>query len=151
MTTPATPWRRALLAGTVTVLVAGAICLGILAALGLIGGGDAAPRPAGTPVVAAAVGGLPVAVRDGETGTLVHSHDVDEWTAAIGALLDRGPDTLRAAAVAHAATFSWAHTVDALLASYRRAITDHRARDQQRDAAARRNGRIFTRRRGVRA
>ncbi|NLT29408.1 MAG: hypothetical protein GXX86_02970 [Propionibacterium sp.] len=52
MTTPATPWRRALLAGTVTVLVAGAICLGILAALGLIGGGDAAPRPAGTPVVA---------------------------------------------------------------------------------------------------
>ena len=43
----------------------------------------------GTPVVAAAVGGLPVAVRDGVTGTLVHGHDVDDWAQAIGALLDQ--------------------------------------------------------------
>ena len=42
----------------------------------------------GTPVVAAAVGGLPVAVRDGVTGTLVDGHDVDDWAQAIGALLD---------------------------------------------------------------
>ncbi len=104
----------------------------------------------GTPVVAAAVGGLPVAVRDGVTGTLVDGHDVDDWAQAIGALLDRGPDTMRAAAVEHAATFSWASTVDALLTSYGRAMADYRSR-QRRDLTARRSGRRFTMRRGVRA
>ncbi|MGH3674858.1 MAG: glycosyltransferase, partial [Mycobacterium sp.] len=105
----------------------------------------------GTPVVAAAVGGLPVAVRDGVTGTLVPGHDVDDWAEAIGALLQRGPDTMRRAAVEHAATFSWTHTVDAMLASYGRAIADYRTRRQRRDALARRNGRRFSMRRGVRA
>ena len=41
----------------------------------------------GTPVVAAAVGGLPVAVRDGVSGVLVDGHDADDWAQAIGALL----------------------------------------------------------------
>jgi D-inositol-3-phosphate glycosyltransferase len=104
----------------------------------------------GTPVVAAAVGGLPVAVRDGVSGTLVDGHDVDDWAQAIDALLKRGPGTMSRAAVAHAATFSWTHTVDALLASYGQAISDYRARHHRRDLGARRAGRLFSIRRGVR-
>lgn len=82
----------------------------------------------GTPVVAAAVGGLPVAVRDGVTGGLVNGHGIDQWAAAIGELLARvaGPAgwAMRRAAVAHAATFSWERAVEAQLASYDRAIDD---------------------------
>ena len=106
----------------------------------------------GTPVVAAAVGGLPVAVRDGVTGALVAGHDVDDWAKAIAApACERGPDTMSRAAVEHAATFSWAHTVDALLASYGRAIGDYRARHRAQTLTARRSGRRFSMRRGVRA
>jgi D-inositol-3-phosphate glycosyltransferase len=54
------------------------------------------------------------------------------------------------AAVEHAATFSWAHTVDALLASYGRAISDYAARHKRKELALRRNGRRFSMRRGVR-
>ncbi|MDF2582836.1 MAG: UDP-N-acetylglucosamine: 1L-myo-inositol-phosphate 1-alpha-D-N-acetylglucosaminyltransferase [Mycobacterium sp.] len=104
----------------------------------------------GTPVVAASVGGLPVAVRDGVSGTLVDGHDAGDWSQAIGALFERGPETMSAAAVAHAATFSWAHTVDALLDSYTHAITDYRARHPRREPTGRR-GRRFALRRGVRA
>ena len=105
----------------------------------------------GTPVVAAAVGGLPVAVRDGVTGALVAGHEVDDWAEAIAAFVERGPDTMSLAAVEHAATFSWAHTVDALLASYGRAIGDYRARHRDPALTARRSGRRFSMRRGVRA
>src|SRR5262245_147718 len=56
----------------------------------------------GTPVVAAAVGGLPVAVRDGVSGMLVDGHDVGDWAATMAALLRRGPETMSAAAVEHA-------------------------------------------------
>ena len=85
----------------------------------------------GTPVVAAAVGGLPVAVRDGVSGTLVAGHDVDRWAQAIDEMLRLGGGPrawpMRRAAVEHAATFSWDNTVDALLASYRRAIGEFAA------------------------
>lgn len=106
----------------------------------------------GTPVVAAAVGGLPVAVRDGVTGALVDGHDVGDWAHAIDTLLRDDPAGMRRLAVEHAATFSWAHTVDALLASYGRAIGDYRGRHPLDDQTpARRTPRRFTRRRGVRA
>lgn len=105
----------------------------------------------GTPVVAAAVGGLPVAVRDGVTGALVDGHDAGDWANTIDALLARGPDAMRRAAVEHAATFSWANTVDELLASYGRAIGDYRERHPRGDETlSRRTARRFSRRRGVR-
>lgn len=103
----------------------------------------------GTPVVAAAVGGLPVAVRDGITGALVDGHDIDDWAAAIDGVLRRDPAALSRAAVAHADGFSWAHTVDALLAGYTRAMSDYRARHAR--YPARRAGRRFSMRRGIRA
>lgn len=106
----------------------------------------------GTPVIAAAVGGLPVAVRDGVSGALVDGHDVGDWAHTVDLLLSRGPATMRQAAVEHAATFSWAHTVDDLLASYGRAISDYRDRRPHADETlSRRSARRFSRRRGVRA
>ena len=111
----------------------------------------------GTPVVAAAVGGLPTAVRDGVSGVLVDGHDPADWADAIAGLLARDAAdvaAMSAAAVAHASTFSWEHTVDALLAAYDRAIADY-ARSHPRPAvatpSARRGTRRWTRRRGVRA
>ncbi|WP_026917421.1 D-inositol-3-phosphate glycosyltransferase [Gordonia shandongensis] len=79
----------------------------------------------GTPVVAAHVGGLGVAVDHGRTGLLVDSHELPAWTEALGSLL-ADPDRrarMGAAAAVHAQRFSWEHTVDALLESYARAIT----------------------------
>ncbi|MCV7445050.1 D-inositol-3-phosphate glycosyltransferase [Mycobacterium paraense] len=111
----------------------------------------------GTPVVAASVGGLPVAVRDGVSGSLVSGHDVGDWADALDRLLRLPPpqaDAMSRAAAAHAATFSWDNTTDALLASYRRAIGDFTALRQRRygmksDRAAMRKPRRWTTRRGV--
>jgi len=76
----------------------------------------------GTPVVAAAVGGLPTAV--GEGGLLIDGHDVAEWSAGIEGLLDHASRTERLGrrAVTHAAQFSWDHTTDRLLEVYGEAI-----------------------------
>jgi D-inositol-3-phosphate glycosyltransferase len=84
----------------------------------------------GTPVVAAAVGGLTTAVRDGVSGALVASHDRDDWAVTIGRLL-REPvrrARLGRGAVAHAQAFSWDRTAQELLAVYRDAFGEHRAR-----------------------
>jgi len=76
----------------------------------------------GAPVVAARVGGLPVAV--GRAGVLVDGHHPGEWARALGALLD---DPARRAELArrgpeHARQFSWERTVDALEGVYQAAI-----------------------------
>jgi D-inositol-3-phosphate glycosyltransferase len=108
----------------------------------------------GTPVVAAAVGGLPVAVADGRSGTLVPGHDPRQWAVAIAGVLDADAAALRRAAIAHAGLFSWDHTVDQLLGSYGRAIADYgrtHQRSAARDLLARRTPRRWNRRRGVRA
>ncbi len=84
----------------------------------------------GTPVLAAAVGGLVTAVRDGVSGVLIDGHDPVDWARALARLL---PDRARRAALArgaerHARDFSWHRTVSGLLAVYGEAITEHRAR-----------------------
>ncbi len=71
----------------------------------------------GTPVVAARVGGLPVAVADGRSGLLVSGHGADEWADALRAALIRR-DELGRGAVKHARRFSWERTADALLDTY---------------------------------
>jgi D-inositol-3-phosphate glycosyltransferase len=84
----------------------------------------------GTPVVAARVGGLVTAVRDGETGRLVDGHDPREWARVLGDLLDddAGRGAMQVAAVRHAAAFGWDATVDATLDVYAAAMGEHGAR-----------------------
>ncbi|HET8594158.1 MAG TPA: D-inositol-3-phosphate glycosyltransferase [Intrasporangium sp.] len=79
----------------------------------------------GTPVVAAAVGGLPTAVGDG--GVLVPTHEPGHWADTIGSLLDDPGrrENLSHKAVRHAAGFGWDATTDRLLEVYRRAVDDH--------------------------
>jgi D-inositol-3-phosphate glycosyltransferase len=107
----------------------------------------------GTPVVAAAVGGLPVAVRHGVSGTLVSGHDVDQWAQAIDELLRLGlgprARAMQRSAAEHAARFSWDNTVDSLLASYRLAISEFRTRRSVRALSSVRRGRRWPSRRKV--
>ncbi|MCD2145573.1 D-inositol-3-phosphate glycosyltransferase [Gordonia paraffinivorans] len=86
----------------------------------------------GTPVIAANVGGLAVAVDDGRTGVLVDGHDVGDWTNALEKLLGQ-PDRLAELgrnARAHAERFSWEHTVDGLIESYRHAMRSFAAQNE---------------------
>jgi D-inositol-3-phosphate glycosyltransferase len=79
-------------------------------------------------VVAAAVGGLITAVRDGISGVLVNGHHADDWAAVLGGLLNAPAyrRELSEGAVAHAADFSWDRTAEGLLRVYREAVTEHR-------------------------
>ncbi|MEV0807064.1 D-inositol-3-phosphate glycosyltransferase [Micromonospora sp. NPDC050200] len=84
----------------------------------------------GTPVVAAAVGGLVTAVQDRISGILVDGHDPVDWAGTLARLLpDRAlrVDLARGAA-RHARDFSWERTVSGLLAVYGEAIAEHRGR-----------------------
>jgi len=72
----------------------------------------------GTPVVAAAVGGLPTAV--GEAGILVEGHDPEVWAGALARALRQPPDPR--AARRQASRFSWDRTTAGLLRSYRDAL-----------------------------
>jgi D-inositol-3-phosphate glycosyltransferase len=79
----------------------------------------------GTPVVAAAVGGLRTAVDDGVSGLLVDSHDPADFAAAIHRVVGRPAYRARlsAGARSHAERFSWQRTAEGLLAAYRGALT----------------------------
>ena len=86
----------------------------------------------GTPVVAARVGGLPVAVDDGRSGLLVAGHGAATWAEALASVaLDpvRRAELSRAA-VAHARRFSWDRTTDALLATYAGAAAEFAQRQE---------------------
>jgi D-inositol-3-phosphate glycosyltransferase len=78
----------------------------------------------GTPVVAAAVGGLTTAVADGRSGFLVTGHDPEDYARVFERVIDA--PALRAAlsvgAVAQAADFSWDRTADATVDVYTRAV-----------------------------
>lgn len=98
-------------------------------------------QASGTPVLAAAVGGLVTAVRDGYSGMLVDGHDPTDWGRAIGRLLAAPGllDRLGRGAVAHARQFSWARTAAGLLDVYGEAVCTYRravAVGMCRDAAA---------------
>jgi D-inositol-3-phosphate glycosyltransferase len=71
----------------------------------------------GTPVVAAAVGGLRTAVRDGVSGVLVDGHDPAGYAAAVRTVMGRR-ELLAAGARRHASQFSWERTADSLVAAY---------------------------------
>jgi D-inositol-3-phosphate glycosyltransferase len=83
----------------------------------------------GTPVVAAAVGGLVTAVRDGVSGVLVDGHRALDWARVLDDLLSAPGRRMRLSvnAVRHAAHFSWDRTADGLLRVYREAVAEHRA------------------------
>nr|WP_018385520.1 D-inositol-3-phosphate glycosyltransferase [Wenjunlia vitaminophila] len=74
----------------------------------------------GTPVVAAAVGGLPVAVRDGVTGYLVRGHDPAGYAAALRRFVDVPAlaRDLGTAAARHARDFGWGSAASAMAAVY---------------------------------
>jgi D-inositol-3-phosphate glycosyltransferase len=80
----------------------------------------------GTPVVAASVGGLRTAVRDGVSGVLVDSRDPARYARIVRDLIAR-PDTLARlsrGAREHASRFGWSVTVDRLLSLYAGAMSE---------------------------
>jgi D-inositol-3-phosphate glycosyltransferase len=83
----------------------------------------------GTPVVAAAVGGLRTAVRDGVSGILVDGHDPARYARVLRDLIS-SPGRLAKlsqGAIRHAAGFGWPAAVDRLLAVYTGAMAEVRA------------------------
>lgn len=99
-------------------------------------------QASGTPVVAARVGGLPIAVADGRTGLLVDGHDPDEWADALERLLD--DDDARVAmgerATVWAERFSWDNTAVRLAEIYEKAVAAGPRRDSDRRTGAGEDG-----------
>jgi D-inositol-3-phosphate glycosyltransferase len=82
----------------------------------------------GTPVVAAAVGGLRTAVRDGYSGVLVEGHDPAVWARVLEKLIasPRRLAQLSRGALAHASEFGWPKTADRLIGVYTEAMNSVR-------------------------
>ncbi|MEU7135446.1 D-inositol-3-phosphate glycosyltransferase [Streptomyces sp. NPDC046261] len=84
----------------------------------------------GTPVVAASVGGLPVAVRDEVSGFLIEGHDPVGYAAALRRFAEepRLADRMGAAAARHAQSFGWGAAAAATAEVYTAAIGERRRR-----------------------
>jgi D-inositol-3-phosphate glycosyltransferase len=74
----------------------------------------------GTPVIAAAVGGLTTVVRDGRSGLLVEGHDPRDWAGAIRRVIGNEllHTRLSVGAVEQARHFSWEQTADRTIEVY---------------------------------
>ncbi len=79
----------------------------------------------GTPVVAAAVGGLTTVVADGVSGLLVDTHDPRDWAKALGSIIGDAElrSRLSAGALRQARLFAWERTADRTLEVYKRAAS----------------------------
>nr|WP_110182455.1 D-inositol-3-phosphate glycosyltransferase [Nocardioides solisilvae] len=79
----------------------------------------------GTPVVAAAVGGLTTAVADGESGLLVEGHRPEDWAHVLRrVLVEPGlHQRLADGALAQAGRFAWERTAQETLETYGRAAS----------------------------
>jgi D-inositol-3-phosphate glycosyltransferase len=86
----------------------------------------------GTPVIAARVGGLPTAVRDGISGVLVDGHEASNWADPIltVAMNNELRTKLSIGAVAHASHFGWEDTTDKLISVYNEAVKSSLVRAQ---------------------
>jgi D-inositol-3-phosphate glycosyltransferase len=84
----------------------------------------------GTPVLAASVGGLPVAVRDGDTGFLVDGHEPAAYARVLRDFADHAEltDRMGAAAARHAQRFGWDTAAAATADVYTAAAQAHRRR-----------------------
>jgi len=80
----------------------------------------------GTPVVAAAVGGLRTAVRDGFSGMLIDGHDPADYARVVARLATSGGRlaSLSQGAVSHASAFGWGATADGLVDVYTGAMNE---------------------------
>jgi len=82
----------------------------------------------GTPVIAAEVGGLSVAVRHGVSGVLVPGHDPDDYARALCGFADSPARSARmgAAAARHARAFGWDTAAAATAGVYTAAMQERR-------------------------
>ena len=82
----------------------------------------------GTPVVAAAVGGLRTAVADGISGILVDGHDPSDYAQVLGRVIvePRLWARLSRGAGEHAVRFGWSASAAAMLDVYEEAIAERR-------------------------
>ncbi|MFH9064682.1 D-inositol-3-phosphate glycosyltransferase [Streptomyces coeruleorubidus] len=88
----------------------------------------------GTPVLAAAVGGLPTAVRDGESGLLVGGHEPGDYARGLlwFARHAAAAEAMGVAAERHAQGMSWCAAAQRTLQVYERALENRGAKMGQR-------------------